>query len=144
MSAFHAASSRTAVFMPQKSNRSRRKVVRIKFSPRRAISGMVSRVTLLLGAALLLAPPCRPDGPVPADPSTANSATQEDLDALTLEQLMAIEVVSAALHPQTLQDAPASVTIITAEDIRKYGYRTLGEALASVRGFYVSNDRSYV
>ena len=95
------------------------------------------RLTLLFCAALLWAQPCLPDSSAPADQPTV------DLNALTIEQLMQVQVVGAALHPQTLQDAPASVTISTAEDIRKYGYRTLGEALSAVRGFYVTNDRTY-
>jgi outer membrane receptor for ferrienterochelin and colicins len=102
-----------------------------------AISGSMSRMTLVLGAALLLGAPCRPNDQDPAGP------TSQDLNSLTLEQLMQVKVVGAAMHPQTLADAPASVTVITAEDIRKYGYRTLAEALASVRGFYVSSDRTY-
>lgn len=72
-----------------------------------------------------------------APPSTPASASGED--ALFADMP---EVVGAALHSQTLAEAPASVTVITAAEIHQYGYRTLGDVLASARGFTVTNGHS--
>jgi iron complex outermembrane receptor protein len=67
-----------------------------------------------------------------------------DITGLNLDELMDIEVVSAAsLYDQRLAEAPASVTVITAQQIRAYGYRTLTDALRSAAGLFVTYDRNY-
>ena len=65
-----------------------------------------------------------------------------DLTTLSLEDLMKIPVHGASKFEQKTSDAPASVTIVTADDIQKFGYRTLADLLRSVRGINVSYDRN--
>jgi outer membrane receptor for ferrienterochelin and colicins len=52
-------------------------------------------------------------------------------------------VFGASKYEQKPSEAPASVSIITSEEIQKYGYRTLSEILSSVRGFFTTYDRNY-
>jgi len=65
---------------------------------------------------------------------------------MSLEELMSVNVDSvygASGFEQKVTEAPASVTIITSEDIQRYGYRTLADILRNVPGFYVTYDRNY-
>jgi len=69
-----------------------------------------------------------------------------DLTELSFEELAAVKVATvygASKHEQTVTEAPSAVSILTQEDIKQYGYRTLGDLLQSVRGFYVTSDRAY-
>ncbi|MDO9109769.1 MAG: TonB-dependent receptor plug domain-containing protein [Desulfatirhabdiaceae bacterium] len=70
-------------------------------------------------------------------------ATTSDLTSLSLEDLMRIPVYGASKFEQKASNAPSAITIITADDIQKYGYRTLADLLRSVRGFYATYDRNY-
>jgi outer membrane receptor for ferrienterochelin and colicins len=52
-------------------------------------------------------------------------------------------VFGASKYEQKSTEAPASVSIITAEEIEKYGYRTLSDVLRSLRGVFTTDDRNY-
>ena len=53
------------------------------------------------------------------------------------------EVTAASRQTQAVEDAPASVTLISAQEIRAFGYQSLYDALGGTRGIYQSSDRVY-
>jgi outer membrane receptor for ferrienterochelin and colicins len=75
-----------------------------------------------------------------------SSASTGELKKRSLEELMQMEiptVYGASKHEQKTTEAPSSVSVVTRDDIQKFGYRTLAELLNGVRGFYVTYDDSY-
>jgi iron complex outermembrane receptor protein len=74
------------------------------------------------------------------------AAAAQSLTDLSLEDLMQIDagqVFGASERLQPAIEAPASVSFITAQEISRYGYRTLADVLRAVRGVYVTNDRNF-
>ena len=58
--------------------------------------------------------------------ATSGNAVLADM---SLEELANIEIISVSKRPESLADAPASVFVITAEEIRRSGAATLPEAM---------------
>ena len=77
--------------------------------------------------------------------STAWAQTDApDLTTLPIEQLMQVQVVTgASKYAQASNEAPANVSVITAADIKAYGWRTLADVLRSLPGLYTNYDRNY-
>ncbi len=99
--------------------------------------------TLFVGAfAGFLALACA----IPASGAETVASSKPDLSNLSLEELMEIEVpkvYGASKFEQKITEAPSSISLVTSDEIKKYGYRTLGDVLQSVQGFHVSYDRNY-
>lgn len=53
------------------------------------------------------------------------------------------EVVAATKNLERAGRAPASITVLTADEIAAFGWTTVAEALAGVHGAFSSNDRIY-
>jgi len=77
-----------------------------------------------------------------AAPAVAIGQSKDIMD-LSPEALKSIQVYSASMYVQSDREAPSSVTVITADQIRVFGYRTLADALRNVRGFDITYDRNY-
>ena len=75
--------------------------------------------------------------------SYSESVSAVELSQLSLDELMQQEVTGASKYSQKASEAPADVTVISAADVRRYGWKNLSDVLRSVRSFYLTNDRTY-
>jgi len=66
-----------------------------------------------------------------------------DIFDLSLEDLMNIEVQSAAKAQSKIEQIPASAVVVTREDIEAYGYKSLTEILEHVTGMYFIDDHAH-
>jgi outer membrane receptor protein involved in Fe transport len=76
-------------------------------------------------------------------PAAAQSGDPPAGDATDLEALLNQPVYAASKFAQDAAVAPAAVTVLTAGDIRAFGWRTIAEVLNGVRGVYFRYDRNY-
>ncbi|MEE9292633.1 MAG: TonB-dependent receptor plug domain-containing protein, partial [Acidobacteriota bacterium] len=89
----------------------------------------------------------RGEEPAKEEVNVASQGTGRGNDALEwIEDAMFNEiptVISASRYEQGINEAPASISIVTADEIRMFGYQSLNDILEYTRGLYVSDDRNY-
>src|SRR6185312_602513 len=69
--------------------------------------------------------------------------TVDSLLQLSLEQLMNIKVVTASGFSQTTAEAPSTITVITAQQIKDRGYEQLEDALRDIPGIDLIHINGY-
>ncbi len=69
--------------------------------------------------------------------------SSRDLTSIPFEKLTQTTVITASKLAKQVSDSPSAVAIVTADDIRAFGYRTLADVINGMRGLYTTYDRRY-
>ena len=98
----------------------------------------LGRVARALMVALAL-------GVLPAVASADGEPPEEKIDiaSFDLESLLDLSVEAVSLHEERASDSAGSVFVISRDDIRRQGFRTLQDALATVPGLFAYQDGLY-
>jgi outer membrane receptor for ferrienterochelin and colicins len=76
---------------------------------------------------------------------SATAAAQDSAqgEVQDLDGLLNTPVSTGAKYAQDIRQVSGSVSIVTAEDIQRFGYRSLLDVLQSMAGIYISYERTY-
>ena len=107
------------------------------------INGRWPRIALLLLSARLQVAASDP----PQEPTRSGDQAKR-LASLELETLLNMEVTTASKFPQKLSDAPGVISVVSKDELQRFGGITLGEILERVPGLQRASayftDRSLV
>ncbi len=95
---------------------------------------------VVLGLGLLSAPAWGQPRSGKAAPATTPEEGHGAVDDLDLVKLLNVEVSTATKTSESLDDAPAVITVVTREDIARWGYRDVAEVLNHTVGFFAIDD----
>lgn len=95
-------------------------------------AGAPCRLAALLALALALAA-----GRAAAQPATGPGA---DIEEVPLESLVDLRLEAASLHEERLSETAAAAFVLSGDDLRLQGFRTLSEVLQSVPGLFAYRD----
>lgn len=115
---------------------------------------MVVNVTYAIGKRLLIPIPFRiivtvictsliSNLAIAASDNTNIVASAKDFANMSIEDLANIEITSVSRRAERLQDAPASIVVITNEDIRRSGATSIPEALRLANNLNVAQKNSH-
>lgn len=63
---------------------------------------------------------------------------------MDLYELMGVELTTAGKQKEKISEIPASVILVTREDIKRYGYTSLVEILQNIPGLYMIDDYNWM
>ena len=108
----------------------------VNSAARKHLTGLV----LALGAGAVL-----PLSALADEPSTQLAGVSVDLTQLSLDDLLNIQVTSVSKRPESLSKAAAAIYVVSGDEMRRAGVRSIAEALRLVPGLSVarSNANSY-
>ncbi len=92
----------------------------------------------ILWVTILLLTPCW-------CPLSVHAQDQEKIEKyinMSLQELMEVEITTASKMTEKISDIPASVVLITRDDIETHGYLDLGEILENIPGLYAIDNYS--
>ena len=75
-------------------------------------------------------------GLAPPGPPARAADDRVDISSIDIQSLLDLRVQAATRHLERASEAPATVFVVTADDIRRQGFRTLAEVLSSVPGLF--------
>ena len=95
-------------------------------------------------AAPVAVAPAAP-APAPAAAPRAAEPQDQDLTELSLEELLDVQVTSMSKHAEPLRRAAGAVAVISGDEIRRSGARTIAQAMRLVPGLqvYRTNAQNY-